>query len=51
MVERAGPDAAFKLDADSVADPLKDLAARADALPLPPSSSHAMSHEGRRGGA
>jgi hypothetical protein len=41
----------FELDADAMADPAKDLAVRADALPLPPSSSYAMSHEGRCRGA
>jgi hypothetical protein len=47
LAERVWAFASRELDADPMVDPVYDLDARADALPLSPSSSHAMSHEGR----
>jgi hypothetical protein len=47
MVERAKALAPLEFDADAMVELVKDLAARADAFPLPPSSSHAMTHERR----
>jgi hypothetical protein len=50
-VEWAWGYAVFELDTHAIADSIYVLAARADELPLPPSSPHAISFEGRCGGA
>jgi hypothetical protein len=47
MAERAWAYAVLEFQADDMADPLHDLAARADALPLPSFAPPVMPHEGR----